>query len=289
MKRIFGITALIVVVVFLAACGGEDNVITPEEAKARMDSGDPIVIVDVRVQEEYEAEHIEGAINVPLQKIADEETGEYLPDKDAEILVYCNRGNSSATATTHLLDQGYTNVKDFGGIQDWPYDTVKKGQKATTKTETKADGVLSDFQSTDIDNNPVDASVFKDKKLTMVNIWATFCGPCIEEMPDLGELNKEYADQGFQIVGIPVDTMNQGGEISGEMVDTANEIIDQTKADYLHILPSDSLNDAKLSQVYSVPETIFVDENGNQVGESYIGSRSKGDWAKIIETLLKEV
>ncbi len=88
--------------------------------------------------------------------------------------------------------------------------------------------------------------------MTMVNIWATFCGPCIEEMPDLGELNKEYADQGFQIVGIPVDTMNQGGEISGEMVDTANEIIDQTKADYLHILPSDSLNDAKLSQVYSV-------------------------------------
>ena len=108
-------------------------------------------------------------------------------------------------------------------------------------------------------------------------------------MPDLSQLNKEYADKGFQVVGIPVDTMGSDGKISQKMVDTAKDVVKEGKADYLHILPSESLNKAKLSQVQSVPETIFVDENGKQVRGSYIGSRSKEDWAKIIEKLLKEV
>lgn len=291
MKRIIGITALLALVLVMAACGNKDKVITAEEAKARMDSGDKVVVVDVRTPEEYKEEHIKGAINVPEQVIADEKTEEYLPDKDAEILVYCKSGNRSATATARLVKQGYTNVKDFGGIEDWPYEKEKGESKADKKTKdkTKGDGILSSFESTDMDNKPVDASIFKGKKLTMVNIWATFCGPCIQEMPDLSQLNKEYADKGFQVVGIPVDTMGSDGKISDKMVDTAKDVIKEGKADYLHILPSESLNKAKLSQVQSVPETIFVDENGKQVGESYIGSRSKEDWAKIIEKLLKEV
>jgi rhodanese-related sulfurtransferase/glutathione peroxidase-family protein len=291
MKRIIGITALLALVLVMAACGNKDKVITAEEAKARMDSGDKVVVVDVRTPEEYKEEHIKGAINVPEQVIADEKTEEYLPDKDAEILVYCKSGNRSATATARLVKLGYTNVKDFGGIEDWPYEKEKGESKAEKKTKdkTKGDGILSSFESTDMDNKPVDASIFKGKKLTMVNIWATFCGPCIQEMPDLSQLNKEYADKGFQVVGIPVDTMGSDGKISDKMVDTAKDVIKEGKADYLHILPSESLNKAKLSQVQSVPETIFVDENGKQVGESYIGSRSKEDWAKIIEKLLKEV
>lgn len=155
--------------------------------------------------------------------------------------------------------------------------------------ETGGAGVFSSFESTDLDENPVDETVFQGKKLTMVNIWATFCGPCVEEMPDLAELNREYADQGFQVIGIPVDVMDYNGEIAGDMVETAEEIVEETGADYLHILPSTGLNEAKLNMVQSVPETIFVDENGKQVGESYIGARSKADWAKIIEELLGEV
>ncbi len=150
-------------------------------------------------------------------------------------------------------------------------------------------GILSNFTSTDIDENTVDQSVFKGKKLTMVNIWATFCGPCINEMPDLGELNKEYADKGFQIIGIPVDVLDYYGNLDESQVKLAKEIIDETSADYLHILPSASLNQVKLSQVTSVPETIFVDENGNQVGQSYIGARSKEQWKEIIDGLMENM
>ena len=97
--------------------------ITAEEAKARMDSGDTIVILDVRTQEEYDAGHIPGAILVPNETIADKQPA-LLPDLDAEILVYCRSGNRSAQAANKLIAIGYTNVVDFGGIIDWPYEIV---------------------------------------------------------------------------------------------------------------------------------------------------------------------
>lgn len=150
-------------------------------------------------------------------------------------------------------------------------------------------GILSSFSTTDVDGNTIDQSVLKGKKLTMVNIWATFCGPCINEMPDLGELNKEYADKGFQIIGIPVDVTDYYGNIDAGQIELAKDIIDETNADYLHILPSASLNQAKLSQVTSVPETIFIDENGNQIGQSYIGSRSKQQWKEIVDGLMENM
>jgi len=89
-----------------------------------MDSGDEIIILDVRTKEEYDAGHIKGAILVPNESIIDEQP-ELLPDLDAEILVYCRSGNRSAQAAKKLLAIGYTNVVDFGGIIDWPYDVVK--------------------------------------------------------------------------------------------------------------------------------------------------------------------
>ena len=97
--------------------------ISAEDAKARMDSGDTIVILDVRTQEEYDAGHIAGAILVPNETIADKQPA-LLPDLDAEILVYCRSGNRSAQAAKKLIAIGYTNVVDFGGIIDWPYDIV---------------------------------------------------------------------------------------------------------------------------------------------------------------------
>lgn len=163
------------------------------------------------------------------------------------------------------------------------------GSETQASDEKEEKGILSDFTSADIDGNAVDSSVFEGKKLTMINIWATFCGPCINEMPDLGKISEDYESKGFQIIGIPVDVVDYYGNIDTNQVDLARDIIDETGADYLHILPSVSLNQAKLSRVTSVPETIFVDENGCQVGESYIGSRSEAQWKEIIDGLLENM
>ena len=97
--------------------------ITAEEAKARIDSGNDIIILDVRTEEEYNSGHIPNAILIPNETIIDK-MPDLLPDLDAEILIYCRSGNRSAQAAKKLIAIGYKNVYDFGGIIDWPYDTV---------------------------------------------------------------------------------------------------------------------------------------------------------------------
>lgn len=96
--------------------------LTPEAAKTRMDENQDAIILDVRTQEEYDGGHVLGAVCFPNEDIQPE-----LPlpfEKDAEILVYCRSGRRSAEAAGKLADMGYTNVADFGGIQDWPYETT---------------------------------------------------------------------------------------------------------------------------------------------------------------------
>lgn len=95
--------------------------ISSQKAKERMDSGAPIIIVDVRRQDEFDSGHIPGAILIPNETIG-EERPQALPDLDAEILIYCRSGNRSAQAAKKLIELGYTNVYDFGGILDWPYE-----------------------------------------------------------------------------------------------------------------------------------------------------------------------
>ena len=265
--------------------------ISPEDVKKLMDSGGDIIIADVRTAEEFSVGHLTGAVNIPVETISDEKPEE-LPDLNAMIIIYCRTGNRTRTAYEKLAALGYTNVNDMGGIVDWPYETVTETAALTNDaSETVAvspGGILSAFSSTDIAGNPVDETIFSGKKLTMVNIWATFCGPCIKEMPDLGVLNTEYAGEGFQIVGIVIDVIGSDGAIAQDMVDLAREIADMTGADYTHILPSQDLAEL-LEQAVYVPTTIFVDENGHQFGEPYVGSMSREDWAMTIESLLGEV
>ena len=98
--------------------------ITPQEAKTMMDTESDYIIIDARTTEEFAAGHIEGAILIPEYEIANRAEKE-LPDKDALILVYCRSGRRSKIASEELVKLGYTNVKEFGGIIDWPYEIVK--------------------------------------------------------------------------------------------------------------------------------------------------------------------
>ena len=97
--------------------------ITAEDAKKFMDTESDYSIVDARTEEEFAEGHIPGAILIPEYEITDRAQAE-LPDKDQLILVYCRSGRRSKIASQALADLGYTNVKEFGGIIDWPYDVV---------------------------------------------------------------------------------------------------------------------------------------------------------------------
>lgn len=97
--------------------------ITGEEAKILMDKNAEAIILDVRTAEEYKESHIEGALLIPDNELSRRAEKE-LPDKDALILVYCRSGRRSAASAMELVEMGYTKVYDFGGIIDYPYDTV---------------------------------------------------------------------------------------------------------------------------------------------------------------------
>lgn len=123
---------LLLAVMLLTACGQDKENdqgavyvnITAEEAKQIMDSEEGYIILDVRTQEEYDQGHIPGAIVISHEEIA-EKAEEVLTDKDQLILVYCRSGRRSKIAAEALVELGYTNIKEFGGIIDWPYEVEK--------------------------------------------------------------------------------------------------------------------------------------------------------------------
>ena len=120
---------LLLAVMLLTACGQDKENdqgavyvnITAEEAKQIMDSEEGYIILDVRTQEEYDQGHIPGAIVISHEEI-EEKAEEVLTDKDQLILVYCRSGRRSKIAAEALVELGYTNIKEFGGIIDWPYE-----------------------------------------------------------------------------------------------------------------------------------------------------------------------
>lgn len=120
---------LLLAVMLLTACGQDKENdqgavyvnITAEEAKRIMDNEEGYIILDVRTQEEYDQGHIPGAIVISHEKIA-EKAEDVLTDKDQLILVYCRSGRRSKLAAEALVELGYTNIKEFGGIIDWPYE-----------------------------------------------------------------------------------------------------------------------------------------------------------------------
>lgn len=137
MKRVFA--CMLLIGLLLAGCG-EKTVqqvntpqqteitkeavyvnITAQEAKEVMDSRDDYVILDTRTQEEYDESHIPGAILIPHDQIK-EKAESVLTDKDQLILVYCRSGRRSKLASEDLVELGYTNIMEFGGIIDWPYE-----------------------------------------------------------------------------------------------------------------------------------------------------------------------
>ncbi len=165
---------------------------------------------------------------------------------------------------------------EISGAQNTESET--EGQGAETQSRT----LFGTFYAQTLDGEDATEEIFAQAELTMVNIWGTFCGPCIEEMPALGELNREYEDKGFQIVGIISDVTEPEDEV-------ALQIVDETKADYVHMVSSLDLQSGILQYITGVPTTIFLDKEGNMVGEICVGAREKEDWAQMIDELLKEV
>lgn len=141
------------------------------------------------------------------------------------------------------------------------------------------------FETTDLAGNPVNsAELFGQYRLTMVNLWGTFCGPCIQEMPGLETLYQKMKAQNINIIGVVVDI--EGPDDRGHIED-AEDIISSTGVKYLNLLPWDGINEA-LPSMY-IPTTYFIDSKGHVVGEAAVGSRSADAYEELIDQVLAQM
>ena len=184
-------------------------------------------------------------------------------------------------------------TRESGSVQNQEAESGT-AEGSTTENDTAGNSAAQDstaentpapqveFEGIDLDGNTVTDEIFSGCKLTMVKVWATYCDPCLREMPGLGELAAEYDAAEFQIIGIVSDVLE------GDDQSLAEDLVEQTGAAYPHLLLNRSIYMALLTDVTAVPTTYFVNENREVLG-SVLGSMQKSAWEEIIDELLEQL
>lgn len=163
------------------------------------------------------------------------------------------------------------------------------GEKEADEEEAASKNTLQnlsniDFKTKDLNGNEISSDLFKDNKVTMINIWATFCQPCIKEMPDIAALAEELKDKGFDVIGIVADTVDENFTENKANIELAKTIVIQTGVKYTNLITNEGLS--RILPVSAYPTTLFVNSKGNIIGEVLIGSKSKEEYKQIILSLL---
>ena len=181
--------------------------------------------------------------------------------------------------SNEIRKQYFDQIKDWIEIVDLE---LPKAQKASDiDTATLANLTLQDLAG----NQTVLSDVFAKNKLTMIDIWKTDCTVCVQEMPGLEELSKKYADQGFGVLSVCVDVLNDSGAIDDDLLYDAQDIVKTTGTTYPVVLANKDFRG--LIDVTSTPTILWVDSEGNIVAGPERGSAGKDRTAEQIETLLE--
>lgn len=161
---------------------------------------------------------------------------------------------STALAACGNSDSGYTTG-----------DNSKDGRSQVSQGELQS---IPDFSAKDIEGNKVDNSIFKENKVTLVNVWATWCGPCVNELPEIQKVYSELKDQGIGVVGIVAD--------GNDAKDTAKELIELENLKYKMIIPDSNLEKNLISTLRGFPTSYVVDSEGKILGMKLGGMNAEG-------------
>lgn len=156
--------------------------------------------------------------------------------------------------------------------------------------EAVEDSWFKDMKTVDLDGNEIDNTMFQEYDLTLINLWATWCPPCIMEIPELEEVSKSFTNVGIKGLIVEHDKFGQlVSEATEENKEAAGEILKNSDAQYQQILPWEGLLETGYSNVISYPETVFVDSEGNFVGSAIKGAKNREQWTEIINERLEMV
>ena len=203
--------------------------------------------------------------------------------KDGKYSYYLSVNSGADAETIEELKQTTVEITEK---KERPENGFVLSEKSDLENTMATD--LSNLQTMDIDGKEFSGKDFSDYDLTMVNVFATWCSPCVQEIPDLAEIQKEMKGKGVNIVGVVTDTVDQTGE-NQEALEKAKLIRERSKAEYPFLIPDKSNFNGRLSGIQAFPETFFVDKKGQIVGETYSGSHNKKAWLEIIEKELAKV
>lgn len=164
----------------------------------------------------------------------------------------------------------------IGGTKDAEQNSAQESEVVEEKEN------IGTFTTQDIYGNEVTEAIFSEYDLTLVNMFATWCGPCVNEMPDLAQLQKDMNDKKVNIIAVVLDA-GAGDQIDENVVATAQELAEIANAEMTFMIPDAGFMNGRMENVSAVPESFFVDSQGNIVSEPYVGARNYDKWAKIIE------
>ena len=167
--------------------------------------------------------------------------------------------------------------------EEQPEDTEEQSAEQSTE-----EGAFEKMSLTNLAGDEIDKTIFEGHDLTVINVWATSCKPCLSEMPELAKLSDEYELNGgqVQIIGLCTDLVDMDANRVDSQIELANQIVELTGADYTHLVPDDEMLNFLMENIIGVPTTFFVDSQGKEVGESVIGARDQAAWQEEINNRL---
>ena len=167
--------------------------------------------------------------------------------------------------------------------EEQPEDTEEQSAEQSTE-----EGAFEKMSLTNLAGDEIDKTIFEGHDLTVINVWATSCKPCLSEMPELAKLSDEYEQNGgqVQIIGLCTDLVDMDANRVDSQIELANQIVELTGEDYTHLVHDDEMLNFMMENIIGVPTTFFVDSQGKEVGESVIGARDQAAWQEEINNRL---
>lgn len=163
------------------------------------------------------------------------------------------------------------------------------GQSDLSQPDVTSEKNVGEFSTQDVNGNAYTKDIFQDYDLTLVNIYTTWCTPCVQEMPELDKLYQQMKDKGVNVIGVVLDVLDEKGEIVQSDLERAQTLVERTGVSYLTLLPDSTYMNGRLIGIEGFPETFFVDKDGNIVGETYSGSGDYDYWLSVVETELAKI
>ena len=176
------------------------------------------------------------------------------------------------------------------GCAGAPKEETQPVPPAAEQTEDAAQedtsAVIAPFSAQTLTGETLTEAFYADADLTVINVWATYCGPCKQEMPILGQLDREL--ENVQILGVVTDVIDQSAQPDPAQVELALELLEAADCGYPNLILNTSLAQLGFAGLSAVPATLFVDSQGRMVGQGFYGALDESTWRQVIQERLEQ-